>query len=143
MRGLRATVHRVRTEPLSAPCWGTAFARRLLPADSSSVGLLFRLPALLCRSPQPCLPGTQGPAPPRGRNLSGCLWGSTWGRASLSMIPPLGRGSVQGDLVVRRPLTHPRGLQLGSLCSYLQAALICWVWGLGSQLTPIGQLPLV
>lgn len=32
--------------------------------------------------------------------------------------------------------SHPRGLQLGSLCSYLQAALICWAWGPGLPADP-------
>ena len=59
-RGSGATVHRVRTEPLSAPSRGTAFPRRLLPADSYRIGLQFRLPAagpgLRAARVQPLLP---------------------------------------------------------------------------------------
>lgn len=61
-RGLGGTAHRVRTEPLSAPCWRTAFLRRLLPAGSSWAGCCvgFLLPsAAHPRAPASRAPGLQ------------------------------------------------------------------------------------
>lgn len=91
-------------------------------------------------TPQPQPPGHPGSSPSSRPELVRVAFGRNLGAWECVRDPASRRGSVQGDRVAQRPLTHSRGLQLCSLWSCLQTALICWAWGLGSQLTPMGQL---